>query len=98
MFFHVDIKGDRLPDRTLCLTFDDGPGPRTLEIGQYLYTRKISATFFTIGRHMEEFAGFGRQLQQWDTNSETTRPLIRDSSPWQKAAATWSMKSPSLMR
>ncbi len=34
MFFHVDIKGERLPYRTLCLTFDDGPGPRTFDLAK----------------------------------------------------------------
>ena len=77
MFFHVDIKGDRLPDHTLCLTFDDGPGTRTLELGQYLYAHKIPATFFSIGRHLEQFAGLGRQLHEWGHllgNHTTTHP------------------------
>ncbi|HLH28161.1 MAG TPA: polysaccharide deacetylase family protein, partial [Acidimicrobiales bacterium] len=59
MFFHVDIKGDGLPPKTLCLTYDDGPGatagdgpgPRTDELGAYLHSRGIAATFFVIGRH-----------------------------------------------
>jgi peptidoglycan/xylan/chitin deacetylase (PgdA/CDA1 family) len=61
MFFHSDIKGDRLPPRTLCLTYDDGPGatsgdgpgPCTEELGEYLFTRGIAATFFVIGQHAE---------------------------------------------
>jgi peptidoglycan/xylan/chitin deacetylase (PgdA/CDA1 family) len=61
MFFHVDIKGDGLPPKTLCLTYDDGPGatdgdgpgPRTDELGAYLHSRGIAATFFVIGRHAE---------------------------------------------
>lgn len=53
MFFHHDLKGTDLPPRTLCLTYDDGPGPETLELGRYLYAEGIAATFFVIGRHAE---------------------------------------------
>ena len=77
MFFHVDIRGDRLPDRTLCLTFDDGPGPHTVELAQYLFTRKISATFFTIGRHLEQSPRLADQLHAWGHllgNHTTTHP------------------------
>jgi len=47
-----------LPDGTLCLTYDDGPGttptltgpgPRTDDIGFYLFLQGIPATFFMIG-------------------------------------------------
>jgi len=58
MFLDVDIKGDGLPPKTLCLTFDDGPGetagagpgPRTSELGAYLRERGIPATFFMVGK------------------------------------------------
>ena len=72
MFFHVDIKGDRLPDRTLCLTYDDGPGqvqgngpgPRTLELAEYLFERGVPATFFVIGKHLELYPQLPGQLSQ----------------------------------
>src|SRR5438067_7482420 len=54
MFLDTDIKGADLPARTLALTYDDGPGPRTAELGQYLCREGIRATFFVIGRHAEE--------------------------------------------
>ena len=56
MFFDADIKGSDLPARTLVLTYDDGPGPRTAELGQYLLGEDIQATFFVIGRHAKERA------------------------------------------
>jgi peptidoglycan/xylan/chitin deacetylase (PgdA/CDA1 family) len=54
MFFDADIKGADLPARTLVLTYDDGPGPRTAELGRYLSGEHIQATFFVIGRHAQE--------------------------------------------
>ncbi len=57
MFFSAGLRGDDLPSKTVCLTFDDGPGetkeagtgPRTLEVAQFLHSRKIEATFFVVG-------------------------------------------------
>lgn len=51
MFCHHDILGDRLPPQTLCLTFDDGPGPDSATIAAYLTSQGIAATFFVIGAH-----------------------------------------------
>jgi peptidoglycan/xylan/chitin deacetylase (PgdA/CDA1 family) len=49
-----------MPERTISLTFDDGPGatagpgagPRTLAIAEYLASQDISATFFMCGQHV----------------------------------------------
>ncbi len=75
MFFHVDIKGDQLPTGTLCLTYDDGPGakkgtghepgPRTLELGEYLFNEGIPAAFFIIGDHARRHPGVLTRLAQW---------------------------------
>lgn len=73
MFFHIDIKADGLPPRTVCLTYDDGPGetpgagpgPRTAELGEYLATRGISAAFFVIGRHAEGHRDVLARLAGW---------------------------------
>jgi len=54
----VPINGTSLPEMTLCLTFDDGPGethtpgpgPRTLELAQYLKDQNVPATFFMVGK------------------------------------------------
>jgi peptidoglycan/xylan/chitin deacetylase (PgdA/CDA1 family) len=63
MFLHADIKGSDLPAKTLCLTYDDGPGesngdragPKTEALGSYLCDEGISATFFVIGAHAEKY-------------------------------------------
>jgi peptidoglycan/xylan/chitin deacetylase (PgdA/CDA1 family) len=73
MFFHNDIKGDGLPLRTVCLTYDDGPGattgdgpgPRTEELGRYLFSRGIAAAFFVIGRHAERHRDILGRLKAW---------------------------------
>jgi peptidoglycan/xylan/chitin deacetylase (PgdA/CDA1 family) len=73
MFFDGDLKGDQLPPKTLCLTYDDGPGqtlgsgpgPRTLELGRYLFEEGIQATFFIIGRHAERFPAALHHLRAW---------------------------------
>lgn len=46
----MPILGTSLPPKTLALTFDDGPGDRTIELSSYLKGRGIRATFFDIGR------------------------------------------------
>lgn len=64
MFFEVEIVGDRLPPGTLCLTYDDGPGrteggadgpgPRTADLGAYLHSQGVPATFFAVGKFASE--------------------------------------------
>ena len=39
-----------MPERTLCLTFDDGPGPHSAELGRLLARHGIRATFFVVGK------------------------------------------------
>ena len=73
MFFDLDIKGDELPPKTICLTYDDGPGktdrpgpgPRTGELGRFLFEEGIAATFFVIGRHLEAHPHVLGQLRDW---------------------------------
>ena len=65
MFFDADIKGDRLLPKTLCLTYDDGPGPQTLDLGRALHRLGVRATFFAVGRHAEEQPGVLRRLADW---------------------------------
>jgi peptidoglycan/xylan/chitin deacetylase (PgdA/CDA1 family) len=73
MFLDRDIKGDPLPPKTVCLTYDDGPGqttgsgpgPRTLELGRYLFEQGIEATFFVIGANAARYPEVLRQLHAW---------------------------------
>ena len=39
-----------LPEKTLCLTYDDGPGPASAELGRFLADRGVRATFFVVGK------------------------------------------------
>lgn len=47
------ITGQTLPLKTLSLTFDDGPGLRTVELSHYLKAQGIRATFFVWGEALE---------------------------------------------
>jgi peptidoglycan/xylan/chitin deacetylase (PgdA/CDA1 family) len=57
MFSHFPLSGNSLPSKTLCLTFDDGPGetmrdgpePKTVQLAEYLNEESIFATFFMVG-------------------------------------------------
>lgn len=40
-----------LASNELALTLDDGPGPRTIEIAEWLAKEKIPATFFMVGKN-----------------------------------------------
>lgn len=51
MFTTQSLSGNGLPPKTLCFTFDDGPGANTLDIAKYLYEEGIPATFFVVGKY-----------------------------------------------
>jgi peptidoglycan/xylan/chitin deacetylase (PgdA/CDA1 family) len=63
MLLDGDIKGSDLPPKVLCLTYDDGPGPHTRELGRYLSEEGISAAFFVVGRHAEGQEDVLRELR-----------------------------------
>lgn len=50
MFAVNDINDFELPNRTLCLTYDDGPGEHSVAIAEYLHSKGIRATFFVVGK------------------------------------------------
>ncbi|UST54408.1 polysaccharide deacetylase family protein [Comamonadaceae bacterium OTU4NAUVB1] len=43
-----------LPEKTLCLTYDDGPGPDSAAIGRFLHAHGVRATFFVVGKFAVE--------------------------------------------
>lgn len=64
MYHPTPLSGSSLPERTLCLTYDDGPGriesagdrgPNTLKLARFLNRRGIRAAFFMVGKHAERY-------------------------------------------
>ena len=55
----------KLTDRTLALTYDDGPGPWTMEIAEFLFKRGIPATFFMVGRQVVAHRDFVHNVQKF---------------------------------
>jgi len=51
MFFKNNFTGAELPEKTICLTYDDGPGENTLPIANFLKDEGIQATFFVVGKY-----------------------------------------------
>lgn len=50
----TQMAGQSLGAKQISLTFDDGPGPRTLELGAYLQQRGIQGTFFVVGKNVTD--------------------------------------------
>ena len=50
----AQITGANLLDHSLVMTYDDGPGPNTLPIAEYLSGMGIEATFFVVGKFAEK--------------------------------------------
>jgi peptidoglycan/xylan/chitin deacetylase (PgdA/CDA1 family) len=59
LFGPVIGRGPR--ERVLYLTFDDGPNPYSTEpIVEFLQRERVPATFFMVGRHVEQFPRLAR--------------------------------------
>lgn len=54
MFALKNITDIDLPAKTLCLTYDDGPGADSAAIGRFLAARGVRATFFVVGKFAAE--------------------------------------------
>jgi peptidoglycan/xylan/chitin deacetylase (PgdA/CDA1 family) len=72
MFSEYNLDGSRLPKKTLCFTFDDGPGetvgtgrgPKTLKIAEWLKENEIAATFFMLGRHLVQYPNIAAEVSK----------------------------------
>ncbi len=70
--FGAPLTGAALPVGTLCLTFDDGPGettspgpgPRTVELAEYLADEGVPATFFLCGKHIRRLPAVPARLRE----------------------------------
>jgi peptidoglycan/xylan/chitin deacetylase (PgdA/CDA1 family) len=70
MFSINQFNASFLPEKTLCLTFDDGPGetigdgpgPKTLNLAQFLKEENISATFFSVGKFVLQYASTVKEV------------------------------------
>jgi len=72
MFAGINLNGAGLPPKTLCLTFDDGPGetagdgpgPKTVRLAEYLAGEGLFVTFFFTGRHIAQYPGETQRVLQ----------------------------------
>jgi peptidoglycan/xylan/chitin deacetylase (PgdA/CDA1 family) len=72
MFSLEQLNGQHLPDKTICITFDDGPGetvgdgpgPKTMRLAEFLHDEKIPATFFMVGQFIEQYPMIVKQVHQ----------------------------------
>lgn len=72
-----------LPDKTLSLTFDDGPSFTTLGVARYLHAEGIRATFFVIGnlaQSQRELLSHLRDLGHLIGNHSYSHPDLTESS------------------
>jgi peptidoglycan/xylan/chitin deacetylase (PgdA/CDA1 family) len=51
-----------VPERTLALTYDDGPGPKSLELASFLRAHGIRATFFMVGMNLQRAPDVARGI------------------------------------
>lgn len=83
------FSSDNLPltfaDKTLALTYDDGPGPQTLEIAEFLHDQGLRATFFVVGKHVRqnrdivsEVKKLGHSIANHTDTHQTLPTLVRD--------------------
>jgi peptidoglycan/xylan/chitin deacetylase (PgdA/CDA1 family) len=63
MFSTEPITGADLPDGQLVLTYDDGPGPNSLSVAEYLSDLGIEATFFVVGESFEKLPDVPRRVR-----------------------------------
>ncbi|MGI5244810.1 glycosyltransferase [Dactylosporangium sp. CA-139066] len=77
-----------LPDKTIALTFDDGPDPQwTPRIMEVLRRHNVNATFFVVGTQVTRHADIVAELAQGGDEigiHSFTHPRLDNLSPWQR--------------
>jgi chitooligosaccharide deacetylase len=71
MYQRTLLSGRSLAPHELCLTYDDGPGesspdgpgPHTLHLAELLSDHGVPATFFVVGKHVEQHPGTVERLR-----------------------------------
>lgn len=77
------LKGENLPEKTLSLTFDDGPNEHTERVAKYLWGMGIEATFFVNGRNVPGNEKLLEKMVEWGHligNHTQTHPRLDDLS------------------
>jgi peptidoglycan/xylan/chitin deacetylase (PgdA/CDA1 family) len=101
-----------LPDGRIALTYDDGPGPNSLELARYLNNLGVKATFFVVGRLIRERPDVVLQLKNLGhavgnhTDTHRVLPglvnsageLRREIICAHKEIETWTGQAPDLFR
>ncbi|MER7282555.1 bifunctional polysaccharide deacetylase/glycosyltransferase family 2 protein [Dactylosporangium sp. NPDC000244] len=82
------VRSYAMPDKTIALTFDDGPDPKwTPEIMEVLHKHEVNATFFVVGtqvtRHAELVTELARGGDEIGIHS-FTHPRLDQLSQWQR--------------
>lgn len=66
MFHEVMLQAQtiipQLPDKTVALTFDDGPGDNTLELARWLAAEGVLCTFFCLGKNVRQRLSVVREM------------------------------------
>ena len=76
-------------ERTVALTFDDGPGRWTPQVLKVLHDRRVTATFFVIGSQVRRNPGplvQTRAAGHVIGNHSWDHPVVSPSKGWQPAA------------
>ena len=75
--------------RTVALTFDDGPGRWTPQVLKILHDRRVTATFFVIGTEVRRNPGRLLQIRAAGHvigNHSWDHPVVSPTKGWQRAA------------
>lgn len=63
-YFYTSYCKGRTSKKQIALSFDDGPSPNTLELLKVLEEKKIPASFFCIGKNIEENPDILRKIHE----------------------------------